>query len=234
MLTTQFEMLRASRAERRGPSALGRLLPRQRMRFLSSPFDDQSADMLENWEWSPTRSLQARSPTTDSCVTSQQKNKPHHPLDRDVDLSRGGRGGRCDHRAGGNRQLYLLHCVTEYPAPFAEVNLRAMLTLADALGFPVGYSDHTPGSEIAVAAVALGARIVEKHFTLSRNMAGPDHRASLEPQELKCHGPRDPERRAGARETASRPRHRARAGIWLLPERVSWRARHHERRANHH
>lgn len=86
----------------------------------------------------------------------------------------------------GNQQLYLLHCVTEYPAPFAEINLKAMLTLASAFGFPVGYSDHTPGIEIGVAAVALGARIIEKHFTLSRDMAGPDHRASLEPPELKA------------------------------------------------
>jgi len=85
----------------------------------------------------------------------------------------------------GNQQLYLLHCVTEYPAPFPEVNLKAMRTLADAFGFPVGYSDHTLGIEVAVAAVALGARIIEKHFTLSRDMEGPDHRASLEPHELK-------------------------------------------------
>ncbi len=74
--------------------------------------------------------------------------------------------------------------MTEYPAPFGEINLRAMHTLANAFGFPVGYSDHTPGIEIAVAAVALGARIVEKHFTLSKDMPGPDHRASLEPEEL--------------------------------------------------
>ena len=82
-------------------------------------------------------------------------------------------------------RLSLLHCTTEYPCPFGDVNLKAMLTLRDAFGLPVGYSDHTKGIEVAVAAVALGAEIIEKHFTLDRNMEGPDHKASLEPQELK-------------------------------------------------
>jgi len=79
----------------------------------------------------------------------------------------------------------LLHCVTEYPAPYAEINLRAMETLRAAFGLPVGYSDHTPGIEIAVAAAALGAVVIEKHFTLDRALPGPDHAASLEPPELR-------------------------------------------------
>lgn len=83
-------------------------------------------------------------------------------------------------------QITILHCTTEYPAPFAEVNLRAMLTLAHAFGLPVGYSDHTPGIEVPIAAVALGATVLEKHFTLDRNLPGPDHRASLEPAELQA------------------------------------------------
>ena len=81
--------------------------------------------------------------------------------------------------------MSLLHCTTNYPCPYDEVNLRAMLTLRDALKCQVGYSDHTMGTEIPVAAVAMGAEIIEKHFTLDRNMEGPDHKASLEPQELK-------------------------------------------------
>lgn len=84
-----------------------------------------------------------------------------------------------------HEQVTLLHCTTEYPAPFAEVNLRAMDTLAVAFGLAVGYSDHTPGTHIPVAAVARGARVVEKHFTLDRNLPGPDHKASLEPGELR-------------------------------------------------
>jgi N-acetylneuraminate synthase/N,N'-diacetyllegionaminate synthase len=88
-------------------------------------------------------------------------------------------------QAVGVKQLTLLHCVTEYPAPYAEVNLRAMQTLKSAFGLPVGYSDHTPGIDIAVAAVALGAEVIEKHFTLDRSLPGPDHAASLEPSELQ-------------------------------------------------
>jgi len=82
------------------------------------------------------------------------------------------------------QRVRLLHCTTEYPAPFAEVNLLAMDTLAAAFRLPVGLSDHTSGIHVAVAAVARGARVVEKHFTLDRTLAGPDHAASLEPQEL--------------------------------------------------
>jgi N-acetylneuraminate synthase len=80
----------------------------------------------------------------------------------------------------------LLHCTTEYPAPFAEVNLRAMDTMVSAFGLPVGFSDHTPGIAISIAAVARGAVIIEKHFTLDSNLPGPDHKASLEPGNLKA------------------------------------------------
>jgi N,N'-diacetyllegionaminate synthase len=82
--------------------------------------------------------------------------------------------------------ITLLHCNTEYPSPFEDVNLRAMLTMRYAFGIPVGYSDHTPGIEVAVAAVTLGAAVLEKHFTLDRNLPGPDHKASLTPDELKA------------------------------------------------
>ena len=81
-------------------------------------------------------------------------------------------------------KVRLLHCTTEYPAPFHEVNLSAMDTMRKAFGLPVGYSDHTEGIAVALAAVARGATIIEKHFTLDRNLPGPDHKASLEPKEL--------------------------------------------------
>ncbi len=88
-------------------------------------------------------------------------------------------------RFGTPRQdITLLHCTTEYPAPKDEVNLRAIQTLGERFGLPVGYSDHTEGIEIPVAAVALGATVIEKHFTLDKNLEGPDHKASLEPDEL--------------------------------------------------
>jgi N,N'-diacetyllegionaminate synthase len=88
-------------------------------------------------------------------------------------------------QAGTRRdRITVLHCNTEYPTPMTDVNLRAMLTIRDAFGVEVGYSDHTSGIEVAIAAVALGARVIEKHFTLDRTLPGPDQKASLEPDEL--------------------------------------------------
>lgn len=83
-------------------------------------------------------------------------------------------------------KITLLHCNTEYPTPMEDVNLKAMLTIKEAFKLKVGYSDHTKGIEVPIAAVALGAEVIEKHFTLDRNMPGPDHVASLEPDELKA------------------------------------------------
>ena len=83
-----------------------------------------------------------------------------------------------------NEDIILLHCTTEYPAPMEDVNLLAMKTVSDSFGYPSGYSDHTLGIEIPIAAATLGASIIEKHFTLSRDMEGPDHKASLQPDEL--------------------------------------------------
>lgn len=102
--------------------------------------------------------------------------------------------------AGTPRHLItVLHCTTEYPTPMEDVNLRAMVAMRHAFGVNTGYSDHTPGIEIPIAAVALGATVIEKHFTLDRNLPGPDHKASLEPHELKAmvEGIRNVERALG-------------------------------------
>lgn len=87
--------------------------------------------------------------------------------------------------SNGAGKIMLLHCNTQYPTPMEDVNLNAMLTLKDRYNCDVGYSDHTLGIEVPIAAVALGATVIEKHFTLDHNMEGPDHKASLEPNELK-------------------------------------------------
>lgn len=88
-------------------------------------------------------------------------------------------------KAGTNRKnITVLHCNTDYPTKMSDVNLRAMMTIGDALKVKIGYSDHTLGIEVPIAAVAMGATVIEKHFTLDRNMEGPDHKASLEPGEL--------------------------------------------------
>jgi len=83
------------------------------------------------------------------------------------------------------KDLTILHCNTEYPTPVEDVNLKAMLTIRDELGVKIGYSDHTLGIEVSIVAVAMGATVIEKHFTLDKNLPGPDHAASLEPHELK-------------------------------------------------
>lgn len=88
-------------------------------------------------------------------------------------------------KENGAGKITVLHCTTNYPAPMRDVNLKAMITLRNHCGCSVGYSDHTKGIEVPIAAVALGAEVIEKHFTLDRHMEGPDHKASLEPDELK-------------------------------------------------
>jgi N,N'-diacetyllegionaminate synthase len=152
--------------------------------FLSSPFDAESADFLETLEM-PLFKVPSGEITNHSFLRHlARKNKP-------MILSTGmSTLGEIEEAleviyVEGNRAVTLLHCVTEYPAPVDQINLRAMHTLKEAFQVPVGYSDHSPGTEIALAAVALGAEVIEKHFTLDRNLEGPDHRASLEPPELR-------------------------------------------------
>lgn len=91
-----------------------------------------------------------------------------------------------EHAGTDRERITVLHCTTEYPAPMAEVNLRAMVRMGETFGVAFGYSDHTVGIEIPIAAAALGATVIEKHFTLDRDLPGPDHRASLEPDELRA------------------------------------------------
>lgn len=88
-------------------------------------------------------------------------------------------------RENGTKDIIVLHCNTEYPTPMEDVNLNAINTIKEKLGVEVGYSDHTLGIEVPIAAVSMGAKVIEKHFTLDKNMEGPDHKASLEPNELK-------------------------------------------------
>ncbi len=180
---SQYEMLKSLELSEADHRVLMSYCQELDVVFLSSPFDEQSADMLAELGV-PAFKIPSGELTNHGFLRHVAgKNKP-------LIISTGmSTLGEVAEAIGaiemtGNRQIYLLHCVTQYPAPFDEINLRAMRTLARAFGYPVGYSDHSPGIEIAVAAVALGAQIIEKHFTLSRDMPGPDHRASLEPEEL--------------------------------------------------
>lgn len=154
------------------------------IQFLSSPFDAQSADLLGELDL-PLYKIPSGEIT--NLPFLEHIARKGRPLILSTGMSTLGEVEDAVRVLGlaGCKQLTLLHCVTEYPAPYDEVNLQAMQTLRMAFGLPVGYSDHTPGIEIAVAAVALGAVVIEKHFTLDRSLPGPDHAASLEPDELR-------------------------------------------------
>jgi N-acetylneuraminate synthase len=181
---SQFEMLKRLELD---AAAHQRLIAHCReigIQFLSSPFDAPSADLLAALDVPVFKVPSGEITNLPFLARLARKGRP---LILSTGMSTLGEVEEAVAvlRAAGATQLTLLHCVTEYPAPYAEVNLRAMQTLRTAFGLPVGYSDHTLGIEIAVAAVALGAEVIEKHFTLDRALPGPDHAASLEPSELR-------------------------------------------------
>lgn len=157
------------------------------IRFLSTPFDLDSIDILKPLEMNLWKIPSGE-------ITNLPYLRKIASMGQPVVMSTGmSRLGEVDDAVGvlldGDLTLdmiTLLHCNTEYPTPYTDVNLRAMLTLRDAIGCRVGYSDHTLGIEVPVAAVAMGAEVIEKHFTLDKTLPGPDHVASLEPAELKA------------------------------------------------
>ena len=152
--------------------------------FMSTPFDDESADFLDDLGVAVFKIPSGEITNLRFLAHVARKGKPMIVSTGMCFLGEVEAAVQAIEQAG-NRDLVLLHCSSEYPANPQDVNLRAMLLLSQAFGVPVGYSDHTLGNEIPLAAVALGASVIEKHFTLDRNMPGPDHRASLEPGELQ-------------------------------------------------
>ncbi len=151
--------------------------------FLSTPFDEISADLLETLAL-PAYKLPSGELTNHAFLAHvAKKSQPMIVSTGMSDLNEVADAVRAIKRAG-NPPLILLHCVSNYPASPEDVNLRAMQTMRKTFGVPVGYSDHTLGIDVALAAVALGACVIEKHLTLDRNMRGPDHAASVEPAEF--------------------------------------------------
>lgn len=152
--------------------------------FLSSPFDFESADMLDALGVVVFKIASGEITNLPFLEYIAKKNKP-------IIMSTGMASlGEVEEAintilGAGNRGIVLLHCVTGYPARFDELNLLAIQTMKKIFGLPVGFSDHTLGIAAAIAAVALGACAIEKHFTTDKNLPGPDHKASLEPAELK-------------------------------------------------
>lgn len=181
---SQFEMLRRLELDAAAHRLLIDHCQQIGIQFLSSAFDAQSADLLAAMN---VPLYKVPSGEITNLPFLQHLASKGRPLILSTGMSTLGEVEEAVHvmQAAGATQLTLLHCITEYPAPYAEVNLRAMQTLRVAFSLPVGYSDHTPGIDIAIAAVALGAEVIEKHFTLDRSLPGPDHAASLEPVELQ-------------------------------------------------
>jgi len=207
---SQHEMIKRLELDETSHRALIQHCKKRRIQFLSTPFDIESLDMLIGTLHLPLvkissgditnaplllKAAQWKKPLILSTGMSSLSDietalgvlafgyggtsrKPSREAFREAYLSEKGQ-----HALG--KMVTLLHCTTEYPAPFEEVNLQAMDVMHSAFGLPVGYSDHTTDIAVAVAAVALGAVVIEKHFTLDRNLPGPDHMASLEPDELK-------------------------------------------------
>ena len=180
---SQYEMLRQLELSRADHVALLGHCAKHGILFLSTPFDEESAAMLAELGVAAFKIPSGEITNLPFLAAVAAWKKP-------IILSTGmateaevRTAVECL-RQSGHGQLALLHCVSNYPADPADVNLRAMAAMAATFGVPVGFSDHTLGIDIATAAVALGACIIEKHFTLDRTLPGPDHRASVEPDEL--------------------------------------------------
>jgi len=183
---TQREMLKALELSVEDHNELVRHCERNNILFLSTPFDLESIELLRSFNLEIYK-----------IPSGEINNLPYlrriGSLQKQIILSTGMADlGEIEDalnvltEAGTSKDdITVLHCNTEYPTPMEDVNLSAMLTIKEAFKINVGYSDHTLGIEIPIAAVALGARLIEKHITLDKNMIGPDHKASMDPSELK-------------------------------------------------
>lgn len=183
---SQFDMLKRLELPKEAFAALAKYCAQKQIEFMSTPFDFEAAHMLADLGMSTFK-------VSSGDLTNIPFLREIGKLGRPVILSSGmATLGEIEVAVGALQgvgmpieQITLLHCTTEYPAPPEEVNLLAMNTIRAAFpGAIIGYSDHTQGIAIPIAATALGAQVIEKHFTLDRTMAGPDHKASLEPAEL--------------------------------------------------
>lgn len=182
---TQYEMLQKLELSFDAFINLNDYCKQENIQFMSTAFDFESIDFLKTLEMETWKIPSGE-------ITNLPYLKKIANLNKPVILST----GMCTLdeirwaiqvlKENGAGELTILHCTTEYPTPFTDVNLNAMLTIQREFGVKIGYSDHTKGIEVPIAAVAMGALVIEKHFTLDRNMDGPDHKASLEPAELKA------------------------------------------------
>jgi N,N'-diacetyllegionaminate synthase len=181
---SQLAMLQKLQLSPGDTLALKRRADERGIAFLSTPFDKGSAELLAGL---PVAAFKVGSGELTNCVLLEHLARHRLPLILSTGMATLGDIEQAlgwIWRVAPGLQITLLHCTSSYPAPPESANLRAMQTMARAFGLPVGYSDHTLGSEVAIAAVALGATVIEKHLTLDRTLPGPDHQASMEPDEM--------------------------------------------------
>ena len=183
---SQLDMVRKISLQAKDFSQLCAYCHQAGIRFISTPFDLESIDLLKNLDmdfWKIPSGEITNYPylkkiaRTGKAVVMSTGMSELDEIQSAIDV--------LTSNGLEKNKIQLLHCNTEYPTPMSDVNLSAMQEMRNYFGLPIGYSDHTDGIEVAIAAVAMGASIIEKHFTLDRTMEGPDHKASLEPDELK-------------------------------------------------
>lgn len=180
----QFEMLKRLELSFEDHLSLKKYCDEKGILFLSTPFDFESVDLLEKLDLSMYKISSGEITNIPLLRYIARLKKPMIVSTGMANLSEIERAVN-EIKENGNDKIILLHCTSNYPTLYEDVNLNAMLTIKNAFMLPVGYSDHTIGIEVPIAAVSLGAEIIEKHFTLDKTLIGPDHKASLEPQELK-------------------------------------------------
>ena len=181
---SQYEMIKKLELAEEDFRELADYAKEKDIMFLSSPFDKESVDLLHELD---VPAFKVGSGEITNLPLLRYIAKKGKPIILSTGMSTLGEIEEALDviRSEGVEDIILLHCVSNYPARIEDVNLRAMETLKQAFKLPVGFSDHTLGITAPIAAVALGACVIEKHFTLDRNLPGPDHKASLEPDELK-------------------------------------------------
>ena len=180
---SQLEILKKLELKYQDFKTLKNYADRKKIIFLSTPDTEEDADFLENL----VHAYKIGSSDVINYPLLERIAKKKKPIILSTGMSTLNEVREAVKviKKQGNNKIVLLHCTTNYPCPLEEVNLRAMQTLKKEFDLPVGYSDHTLGMIVPITAVALGAQVLEKHFTLSRDSLGPDHKASLEPKELK-------------------------------------------------
>lgn len=184
---TQYEMIKKLELNEQQHKKLISYCKKKNIQFLSSPFDFASIELLNKLGLNTYKIPSGEIINLPYLRKVGEYNKKVIMSTGMADLGEIEDALNILINAGTKKEkITVLHCNTEYPTPIEDVNLTAMNTIRDAFKINVGYSDHTLGIEIPIAAVAMGANVIEKHFTIDRNMAGPDHKASLEPDELKA------------------------------------------------